>query len=254
MLKFVGDIGLYLPDQDSIHFTALDGRTAVGCRVRRSALAALGAAAGDTAARLMACFAAHRKLAERVVRCKWNSGRIARGRNAAPVVNVEEGDLYDFFVGLNTAGRRPAGPETSPSWSELMSGITETSAGPVRTHLRVLVVEDNQLAADIIQDILETAGFEVIGPAADVAAGLALVATSDLDGAVLDINLHGADCYPIAAALSERGVPFLFLTGYDDLPVPGEYRTIRRLNKPSDMRNLAEMLASSIKPQSNLAH
>ena len=42
MLQFVGEVGIYLPEQDAIAFTALDGRTVVACRVARSAFVTLG--------------------------------------------------------------------------------------------------------------------------------------------------------------------------------------------------------------------
>ena len=56
-----------------------------------------------------------------------------------------------------------------------------------------------------------------------------------LDGAVLDVNLGGELSFPIAVTLAERGIPFLFLTGYDDLSVmPEEFRTVQRILQPFD--------------------
>lgn len=66
-----------------------------------------------------------------------------------------------------------------------------------------------------------------------LADGLALAQREKLDGAVLDINLNGDRCFPIAHALTSRGVPFVFLTGYDSSTVvPDELRTTPRLGKP----------------------
>ena len=47
---------------------------------------------------------------------------------------------------------------------------------------------------------------------------LRLAEQEALDGAVLDVNLNGDWCFPIAEVLRRRGVPFIFLTGYDDEP------------------------------------
>jgi CheY-like chemotaxis protein len=99
--------------------------------------------------------------------------------------------------------------------------------------LRILVVEDNFLAAEVVRDALERSGCIVVGPVGRVADGLNLAQQEKLDGAVLDINLNGDRCFPIAHALTSRGVPFVFLTGYDSSTViPDALRATRRLGKP----------------------
>jgi hypothetical protein len=85
-------------------------------------------------------------------------------------------------------------------------------------------------------------------------AALDLIARAPLDGAVLDIKLAGELSFPVAAALIERDIPFLFLTGYDDLVVPPQYRAMRRLEKPTDMRLLAEIVTGSFGQASRLTH
>lgn len=113
--------------------------------------------------------------------------------------------------------------------------------------LRILVVEDNFLAAEFVRDILESSGCTVVGPAGRVDTGLRLVEHEQLDGAVLDINLNGEWCFPIARALRQRGVPFLFLTGYDDSSIiPVELQPVRRLGKPVVGTQLVEALAEVI--------
>ena len=97
----------------------------------------------------------------------------------------------------------------------------------------MLVVEDNFLAAEVVRDALERSGCTVVGPVAGVADGVTLAQHEKLDGAVLDINLNGDRCFPIAHALTSRGVPFVFLTGYDSSSVvPVELQETRRLGKP----------------------
>src|SRR5438128_10265294 len=96
--------------------------------------------------------------------------------------------------------------------------------------LKILVVEDNFLVAELLRELLVDCGCNVVGPAPGVDAGLDLMGQTELDGAVLDINLNGQRCFPIAAALSERSVPFVFLTGYDDpTMIPPEFREVPRL-------------------------
>ena len=109
--------------------------------------------------------------------------------------------------------------------------------------LRILVVEDSVLIADLIVDTLSDCGCTAVGPAPRLAQGLMLAAAEPLDGALLDINLAGERCYPIAAALGARGVPFAFLTGYGDVGVPDEYRDVPRLTKPFTMATLMGLVA-----------
>lgn len=110
--------------------------------------------------------------------------------------------------------------------------------------VRVLVVEDNFFVAEHIRTILQASGCTVVGPVGRLADGLRLAAEEALDGALLDINLHGDRSFPIADALRERGIPFVFLTGYDSSEVlPERLLEIRRLGKPiseSDLIATAE--------------
>ncbi|GGK46564.1 response regulator [Salinarimonas ramus] len=84
------------------------------------------------------------------------------------------------------------------------------------TGKRILIVEDEFIVAIAAEDMLIGFGAIVVGPAATVAEGLAL-ATQPLDGAVLDINMHGERSYAVARALRARDVPFVFATGYADV-------------------------------------
>ena len=110
---------------------------------------------------------------------------------------------------------------------------------------RLLVVEDEYLIAASLARGLEGRGAEVAGPAGSVRDALALVeAEGDrLDGAVLDINLRDERVYPVADALAARGVPFVFLTGYDARVVPDAYAGVPRCEKPVDAALLARMLS-----------
>lgn len=99
---------------------------------------------------------------------------------------------------------------------------------------RILVVEDNFLLAETLRDLLEDSGCELVGPAPRVATALPLC-TSDLDGALLDINLGNETCFEIADRLTEKGIPFVFLSGYSDAAiVPERFGNVPRLAKPYD--------------------
>jgi DNA-binding response OmpR family regulator len=112
--------------------------------------------------------------------------------------------------------------------------------------LKVLVVEDNLLLAEVTRILLEDSGCQVVGPAGWLQRGLELAQDRPLDGAVLDINLHGEMSFGIAEVLRARGVPFIFVTGYEDRSiVPMAYRSAPRLDKPVADEHLIEAMVAA---------
>jgi DNA-binding response OmpR family regulator len=111
------------------------------------------------------------------------------------------------------------------------------------TGRRVLVVEDEFFLAADLEDTLTRAGADVVGPIPDLQAALAQVQMDAIDLAVLDVNLRGDEkAYPIADALSERGVPFLFASAYAPSDLPGRHRNVRYLEKPLNMAGVVKAL------------
>lgn len=72
----------------------------------------------------------------------------------------------------------------------------------------------------------------MVGPAARLVQALELVRTEKLDGAVLDVNLHGEAVYPVAEILAERNIPFLFVTGYSIGEIDLRFRERPIVRKP----------------------
>lgn len=115
-----------------------------------------------------------------------------------------------------------------------------------RTAPKILIVEDNTLVAETIAEALTDHGYEVVGPAPTLAAGLELAAARELDGALLDVDLAGRLCFPIAKMLAKRRVPFLFLTGFHDVSViPPDLRWAWRLTKPFHLSDLGRAAAKA---------
>jgi CheY-like chemotaxis protein len=100
---------------------------------------------------------------------------------------------------------------------------------------RVLVAEDEFLLAKDLRLALTDRGANVIGPAASLAKVMDLIqAEARIDGAILDVNLRGETVYAAADLLRERGIPFLFTTGYDLSSLPERFRDVVRCEKPVD--------------------
>lgn len=105
--------------------------------------------------------------------------------------------------------------------------------------LRILVAEDETLVLMEIEDMLQELGCEIVGPVSTVDAAVAAIGSDRLDGALLDLNLHGKTILPAAEELVRRAVPFLLVTGYSgrDGDVPA-LRDAPRLNKPFSLQGL----------------
>lgn len=108
---------------------------------------------------------------------------------------------------------------------------------------RILLVEDEYFIADDLRRSLSAAGAAIVGPVATLGGALDLADNGGpLDGAVLDINLRGEMVYPVADRLKAKGVPFLFLTGYDARALPARFTGVTHCEKPVAMQNLIAAL------------
>jgi CheY-like chemotaxis protein len=112
--------------------------------------------------------------------------------------------------------------------------------------LRVLIVEDEMLVAMNIEDMLLDLGHEVAGLATRLAPALALAGESEIDAAVLDVNLAGEHSFPVADLLDKRGIPFLFATGYGLGGIEERYRGRVVLQKPFRLADLGAALRSAV--------
>jgi DNA-binding NtrC family response regulator len=79
---------------------------------------------------------------------------------------------------------------------------------------RVLVVEDEALAAEGLKYLLAEAEGEPVGPASSVREAQHLIKDGPaVDAALLDVNLRDGPVTPVLEALSARGVPTVVYTG-----------------------------------------
>jgi len=109
--------------------------------------------------------------------------------------------------------------------------------------MRVLLVEDEALIAMILEDMVADAGCTVIGHAATPDAALAFVSQmTDADCALLDINLRGAPSWPIADALTAKGIPYAFVSGYGQGGLEPRFHGATVLPKPIDTAQLESWL------------
>lgn len=120
------------------------------------------------------------------------------------------------------------------------SGSAEESSGraesPMRLAslegLRVLIVEDNPYIASALEELLFEQGLVIAGMANNIDVALRLATSTQLDFALLDVNVGDRKIDPVAEALALRGTPFVFTTGCGRAGLPEAFLDRPIVEKP----------------------
>jgi light-regulated signal transduction histidine kinase (bacteriophytochrome) len=119
----------------------------------------------------------------------------------------------------------------------------DLGAGGKGKHYRILVAEDAFLLVTLLQDLFDALGWEMIGPATRLVDALQLARHEMFDAALLDVNLDGAMSWEVAFVLKERGIPFVFGTGYSVSAVLPENLTGSVvISKPYQLSELQQVI------------
>jgi CheY-like chemotaxis protein len=111
----------------------------------------------------------------------------------------------------------------------------------------VLIVEDESLVAILIEDMLIELGYEIAAVAARAEQAMRYARDLQLDLALLDLNLSGQRTDEVAGVLTERGVPFVFATGYGVAGVTDEWRDVPVLQKPFQIEELERAIKRALR-------
>ncbi len=107
----------------------------------------------------------------------------------------------------------------------------------------VLLLEDEPIIAFALEDMLIDCGAIPLFCGSLEAASTTLDRTKP-DLAILDVNIHGEQSYPVAQRLAERGVPFIFATGYGNALHPPQFADVPTVSKPYRMEEVEQAFAS----------
>jgi CheY-like chemotaxis protein len=121
-----------------------------------------------------------------------------------------------------------------------MMDMAEPGADAARR--RILVVEDEMLIGMLLEDMLADLGHDVAAIVPRVNEALTAVREEGFDLAILDVHLNGQSAFPVAEALIDRGIPFVFATGYGERGLPEKYRGRPILQKPFAKEDLERAL------------
>ncbi|RMM46978.1 Response regulator receiver domain-containing protein [Pseudomonas corrugata] len=113
--------------------------------------------------------------------------------------------------------------------------------------VRVLVVEDEGAIAMLIEEMLEDFGCEVVASVARLATARDEASAAHIDLAILDVNLAGERVFPVAEILRDRGIAFLFSTGYGASGVPVEFAGCPVLHKPFSENELLQRMTQALR-------
>ena len=110
--------------------------------------------------------------------------------------------------------------------------------------VRVLVVENDDMNAMLLDMQLVLAGATVMGPVGGVQDAFQLINADAPDIAVLDYRLgNGETSEPVARLLAERGIPFVLATGVACGSIPNGFERGVILTKPYLSEELVNALS-----------
>lgn len=117
--------------------------------------------------------------------------------------------------------------------------------------LRVLVVENDEMSATLLQMQLVQGGAVVVGLAATVAEALRLVEETLPQVVLLDYKLaRNETSEPVAKDLAARGIPFVLATGMTRAQLPDAFHGGVLLTKPYLTAELNAALVRALQGQS----
>ncbi len=106
---------------------------------------------------------------------------------------------------------------------------------------RVLVVEDDPVVAMVVEDALCDMGVNALVNM-NLPDALAEIEASEIDAALVDMELRGETSQPLVVALLARGVPFVVMSGRDQTELEREFPQIRIVMKPLNLKTLVQIV------------
>jgi CheY-like chemotaxis protein len=91
-------------------------------------------------------------------------------------------------------------------------------------------------------------GCRVVATATRVEEALRLARDTEADVALLDVNVGGVRIDPVAELLAARGIPIVFVTGYEAPSLPQGLARSTRVGKPFQAADLARGVRQVLAP------
>lgn len=147
---------------------------------------------------------------------------------------MAEGSACAPSAGMTRAGKDP----------EETEGEMPSVPFKGQARLRVMVLEDEPLAAMALDDMLVDLGFITLGPFMELDEATEFVRdhAAEIDVAILDVNIHGDFSFDLADLLLQRRIPFFFCSGYSNEAFDPRWRRWANLGKQYTEGRLRRMI------------
>jgi CheY-like chemotaxis protein len=125
-----------------------------------------------------------------------------------------------------------------------MNAQTPAGIDPKFSGRDILVVEDEEMIASVIEEMLLDLGCHQIWLAGNAKDAQAVLAQHRPHAVILDVNLGGDSGYQLAQSLVDAKIPFIFATGYGRHGLPEQWLTRPIVQKPFKMETLQAVLGA----------
>jgi CheY-like chemotaxis protein len=161
---------------------------------------------------------------------------------SAQMVSEAQGVTWKIALPLPASATTTSSVAPEPKRAVEPRGAISAAKRALLAGKCLLVVEDEPLIGLDLVSTLDKAGAEVAPPVGTEKEALELIERRHFDAVLLDANLHGRGVDAIAALLTRRGIPFVFVTGYGQEGLPDAFRHVIALPKPFSEQQLLETI------------
>jgi CheY-like chemotaxis protein len=206
-------------------------------------------------------------MADRVRKTRTRMGRVRRPRNRparpprlwqprhhrrhrTPTWWSRELRLAGQRIALHfmRSARREYGPSNRHAFkTQQFDGVPVPAVALDPDDKRVLLVEDEPLVSMMLADMLSAFGHKVDGPYHRFSDAILAAKSNNLQAGILDVNLAGEKTYAVADILTDRKIPFAFVTGYGPDSIIPAFAHAPLLQKPIEAAKLHALLQQIVR-------
>lgn len=110
---------------------------------------------------------------------------------------------------------------------------------------RVLILEPNLGACDLVVEVIGSIGCDIVGPCRTLGAASKRVQSETIDGAVLEIKVGGSFSFDLASQLLGKGAAIIFFSRAPACLLPADLRREPLLIKPEGISRLADVATAA---------